>query len=253
MSEQRAVTPHQGRHMGDTAVVVGASMAGLCAARVLADRFRSVVVLDRDELPHGAEPRRLVPQGRHPHLLLTAGARLLEGWFPGISEELRAGGAVDVDFCGDFYWYQAGGCQRRPASHMRGPVMSRPLLERTVRRRVETLANVVIRDETAAEGLIADTSGERIIGVRLADGNVVDCDLVVDATGRGARSLAWIGAARLRAAGHVGRRRGHSLRESHLSAHRHAPHVTGRRPPSSAIPTPGASPCCCPWRTIGGS
>ena len=52
MSEQRAVAPHKGRHMGDTAVVVGASMAGLCAARVLADRFRSVIVLDRDELPH---------------------------------------------------------------------------------------------------------------------------------------------------------------------------------------------------------
>ena len=168
-------------------------MAGLCAARVLADRFESVIVIDRDQLPHGPEPRRQIPQGRHPHLLLTAGARLLEGWFPGILEELRACGAVDVDICGDFYWYQAGGCQRRPTSHMRGPAMSRPLLERTVRRRVETLANVEIRDETAAEGLIADASGQRITGIRLVDGDVLGCDLVVDASGRAARSLAWIG------------------------------------------------------------
>src|SRR5688500_4845910 len=64
---------------GSTAVVVGASMAGLCAARVLADRFGRVVVLDRDALPDGPEARGQVPQGRHPHLLLAAGARLLEG------------------------------------------------------------------------------------------------------------------------------------------------------------------------------
>lgn len=65
-----------------SAVVIGASMAGLCAARVLADRFDHVTVLDRDDLPDTPTWRRQVPQGRHPHLLLAAGARLLEGWFP---------------------------------------------------------------------------------------------------------------------------------------------------------------------------
>ena len=169
-------------------------MAGLCAARVLADRFQSVIVIDRDELLPGPEPRPHVPQGHHPHLLLTAGARLLDRWFPRILEELRAAGAVDVDICGDIYWHQAGGSQRRPASPMRGPAMSRPLLEGTVRRLVETLANVEIRDQTAAKGVIADGSGQRITGIRLADGDVVACDLVVDASGRAARSLAWIGA-----------------------------------------------------------
>ena len=88
-------------------------MAGLCAARVLSDRFATVVVVDRDDLPAQPEPRRLVPQGRHPHLLLTSGARLLGGWFPGLLDELRAGGAVDVDICGDFYWYPGG---RMPAT-----------------------------------------------------------------------------------------------------------------------------------------
>jgi 2-polyprenyl-6-methoxyphenol hydroxylase-like FAD-dependent oxidoreductase len=192
MSELPAVAPRKARHLGDRAIVVGASMAGLCAARVLADRFESVLVVDRDELPRGPEPRRQVPQGRHPHLLLTAGARLLEGWFPGVLDELRASGAVDVDICGDFYWYQAGGCQRRPLSELRGPAMSRPLLERTVRRRVEALDNVVVCNETVADGLIAEPSGERITGIRLADGAALGCDLVVDASGRAARSLGWI-------------------------------------------------------------
>jgi 2-polyprenyl-6-methoxyphenol hydroxylase-like FAD-dependent oxidoreductase len=71
--------------------------------------------------------------------------------------------------------------------------MSRPLLERTVRRRLEARGNVVIRDGTAAERLIADRLGERITGIQLSDGVAVDCDLVVDASGRAARSLAWLG------------------------------------------------------------
>jgi 2-polyprenyl-6-methoxyphenol hydroxylase-like FAD-dependent oxidoreductase len=174
------------------AVVIGASMAGLCAARVLSTRFDRVEVIERDELPDGPEARPRVPQGRHPHLLLAAGARLLEGWFPGILEDLRAGGAVDVDLCGDFYWYQSGGCQRRPASQVRGPAMSRPLLERTVRRRVEMLPNVNIRHRTAVEGLLTDGTGARIAAVRLAGGEIVTSDLVVDASGRAARTLRWL-------------------------------------------------------------
>jgi 2-polyprenyl-6-methoxyphenol hydroxylase-like FAD-dependent oxidoreductase len=167
-------------------------MAGLCAARVLADRFDHVLVLDRDALPEGAEPRGRVPQGRHPHLLLVAGARLLEGWFPGLIAELEAGGAVDLDVCGDFYWHQGGGVARRPASMLRGPAMSRPLLERMVRRRVEDLPNVTVRSETAVVGLCVDRSTPRITHVRLADGMQISADLVVDATGRAARSLAWL-------------------------------------------------------------
>ena len=193
MSDENAtMQPGGGRRVGGAAVVVGGSMAGLCAARVLADRFDRVLVIDRDELPGSIAPRRLVPQGRHPHLLHAAGARLLEGWFPGILDDLRASGAVDVDLCRDFHWYQLGGRQRRPASTVRGPSMSRPLLEGTVRRRVESLANVTVRDQTTAEGLVTDSSGTRVIGVRLVGGETVPSDLVVDASGRAARSLVWL-------------------------------------------------------------
>jgi 2-polyprenyl-6-methoxyphenol hydroxylase-like FAD-dependent oxidoreductase len=178
--------------LGERAVVVGASMAGLFAARVLSEGFSEVVVIDRDDLPDRAEPRTRVPQGRHPHLLLTAGTRLLEGWFPGIVAELEAAGAVEIDLCADFLWHQGGGLQRRPASRLRGPSMSRPLLEHTVRRRVSRLPNVSIRSGETASGLLAE--GERITAVRLGTGDQVPSDLVVDATGRQARSFGWIGA-----------------------------------------------------------
>ena len=180
------------RRLGRRAVVVGASMAGLCAARVLSERFEEVRVIDRDTLPSRPEWRHQVPQGRHPHLLLVAGARLVEGWFPGVVGELEDGGAVDVDLCRDLYWHQNGGVWRRPASTLRGPAMSRPFLEWTVRRRLESRANVIVRGDTAVEGLITDASRRRVAGVRLDDGAQIGSDLVVDATGRQARSLAWV-------------------------------------------------------------
>ena len=90
------------------AVVIGASMAGLTAARVLADHADLVTVLDRDELSDDGLPRRWVPQGRQAHALLASGARALESLFPGLMAELVADGAAQFDFNGGT-WHQAGG------------------------------------------------------------------------------------------------------------------------------------------------
>jgi cation diffusion facilitator CzcD-associated flavoprotein CzcO len=65
----RRETASECYYLGERAIVVGGGLGGLSAARALSDRFRQVVVLDRDELPDGATPRRSVPQGKHPHLL----------------------------------------------------------------------------------------------------------------------------------------------------------------------------------------
>ncbi|MFH9728228.1 FAD-dependent oxidoreductase [Streptomyces sp. NPDC017254] len=181
--------PHR---LGESAVVVGAGMAGLCAARVLSDHFGQVTVVDRDVLPEQARSRPHVPQDRHPHLLLHAGSRLLEGWFPGILDELYAAGATEFDMCGDFYRHQCGGPLIRPASGMVGPVMSRPLLEATVRGHVAALPDVAFRDGSPAKGVVTGDGGARIVGVRLSDGSALDCDLLVDATGHQARSLGWL-------------------------------------------------------------
>jgi 2-polyprenyl-6-methoxyphenol hydroxylase-like FAD-dependent oxidoreductase len=179
---------------GEQAVVIGASMAGLCAARVLADRFAHVVVLDRDVLADDPTPRRLVPQDRHPHLLLTAGARLLDEWFPGLTTELYAAGAVELDLCADFLWHQAGGTQRRPSSGLVGPSMSRPLLETTVRARVSATPNVDIRGGVHVGGLVLDDEAQRVVGVQIDEREKIAADLVVDATGRSARSVDWLAA-----------------------------------------------------------
>jgi 2-polyprenyl-6-methoxyphenol hydroxylase-like FAD-dependent oxidoreductase len=188
-------TPATSRPDCSSAVVIGASMGGLCAARVLADHFEHVLVLDRDDLPDGPEARGQVPQGRQPHLLLVAGARLLEGWFPGIVQELLDGGAVDLDLSADMWWHQAGGVARRPKSDLRCPAMSRPFLEWTVRRRVAALPNVEVRSGVGAEDLQFADDRARVSGVALDDGTSHPCELVVDATGRQARTLPWVEAA----------------------------------------------------------
>ncbi|MYS75938.1 NAD(P)-binding protein, partial [Streptomyces sp. SID5926] len=72
--------------MSRRAVVVGAGLAGMLAAAVLADAgVAEVVVLDRDELPDGPRRRRGLPQGRHAHLLMPGGLAAMEEIVPGAS------------------------------------------------------------------------------------------------------------------------------------------------------------------------
>src|SRR3712207_1624402 len=87
--------------VGSRAVVMGASMAGLLAARVLADAFDDEIVVDRDTLPEGPEPRRGVPQGRHVHVLLARGREEFDRLLPGLSRDLIARGAVRFDPAAD--------------------------------------------------------------------------------------------------------------------------------------------------------
>ena len=70
-------------------IVVGASVAGLLTARVLSDLVDEVVILERERLTDAPSPRGRVPQGKHLHLLLTAGLDRLVAWFPGIDDELE--------------------------------------------------------------------------------------------------------------------------------------------------------------------
>ena len=64
-------------------MVLGAGMAGLLAARVLAEAYGQVAVTDRDELPDTPMHRRGVPHGRHLHALAARGQQALRSCSPG--------------------------------------------------------------------------------------------------------------------------------------------------------------------------
>jgi 2-polyprenyl-6-methoxyphenol hydroxylase-like FAD-dependent oxidoreductase len=180
------------------AIVLGASMAGLAAARVLADAYQQVTVLDRDALPATASHRQGVPQSRHAHALLAAGRVALEELFPGLTEELVANGALSGDLQAESRWYDHGLRLCPGPSDLRAVAVSRPLLEACIRDRVRRLPNVRVVDRCDAAGLVATPDGRRVRGVRVlprADGGaeeVLEADLVMDATGRGSRSPVWL-------------------------------------------------------------
>lgn len=172
------------------AVVIGASIGGLVAARALTDAFDEVVVIERDMLVDDAAPRKGVPQGRHAHGLLASGLRGLERLFPGFAAEMVAAGAVTGDIQGDSLWHASGFTLASAPSGLQGLLASRGLVEQVVRRRVAELANVTLATGASVEALTGDAA--RVRGVRLADGTTVIADLVVDASGRGSRAPSWL-------------------------------------------------------------
>jgi 2-polyprenyl-6-methoxyphenol hydroxylase-like FAD-dependent oxidoreductase len=182
----------------DHAVVLGGSMAGLLAARVLADAFDEVTIVDRDALVPGTEPRRGAPQARHIHALLARGQQVLEELFPGLTAELVACGAPIGDVLADAQLIFGGHRLARGETGMVALSASRPLLEDRVRARVRALPKVRLAPPSDVVGLRASSDSRRITGVRLlrrADASaeeIVDADLVVDATGRGSRAPAWL-------------------------------------------------------------
>jgi flavin-dependent dehydrogenase len=186
------------RQIGDHAVVLGASMAGLAAARVLTDAYARVTVLERDALPPAAAHRKGVPQSRHAHGLLAGGRAALEELFPGLTDELIASGALTGDLQAETRWYNRGLRLGQAPSDLRALAVSRPLLEQCVRERVRALGNARVVDRCDVAGLAATPDGRRVRGVRVvrrADGSaeeVLAADLVVDATGRGSRSPVWL-------------------------------------------------------------
>ncbi|GIF19069.1 2-polyprenyl-6-methoxyphenol hydroxylase-like FAD-dependent oxidoreductase [Actinoplanes tereljensis] len=177
--------------MDDRAIVIGASIAGLAAARVLSRRYAQVLVLDRDTLPFSASPRRGVPQGLHPHVLLVAGLRELSVLFPGLERELIALGGTPIDAGSEMCNYRFG--RRWPAvgTGLATISVSRPQLEAVLRARAGALPGVTIRDQVAVSGLAGRS--DAVNGVVLDTGETLPASLVVDCSGRGSRSDRWLG------------------------------------------------------------
>ncbi|KAA9151246.1 FAD-dependent oxidoreductase [Amycolatopsis acidicola] len=171
------------------AVVLGASIAGLLSARVLADAYDRVLIIERDET-EGAVPRRGVPQARHLHGLMERGRQIMEELFPGLTADCAAAGAPTTEVLRESRWYLSGLRVRPTDTGLTTLLASRPMLENAILTRTREMPGVEL-SRRAAAGL---TGGRAITGVRLADGGEVAADLVVDATGRGSRAADWLAA-----------------------------------------------------------
>lgn len=182
-------------HRSGHAVVIGGSMAGLLAARALDGFFDLVTILDRDSFPEQFDHRRHVPQSRHVHVLLARGRAILEAQFPGITDELVSHGATSRDIGRSSRSY-FGRDRLSPGDiGEQSMLVSRPLLEGHVRRRLAATPSVRFLEGYVARGLVADEGV--VTGIRLG-GSVdspldrLEADLVVDATGRSSQTPGWL-------------------------------------------------------------
>lgn len=183
------------------AVVVGGSMAGLFNARVLADRFEQVTLIERDHFPEGPEFRKGVPQSRHVHVFMAGGRRIAERLFPGIEEDLISSGAQPVDMGEDGKWLTPAGMAPRFRSGVSLLTCTRNLLEWLVRKRVVSLPNVRFLERAEVTRLLPAHNGTKVAGVQLRSrerrngtdpGESLPADLIVDASGRNSNASRWL-------------------------------------------------------------
>lgn len=176
------------------AIVIGGSVAGLLAGRVLADYFDTVIVLERDMCPHKPEPRPGVPHSRQTHMLLPGGAQALEALFPGRLSELAHVGAQAFDY-GSSHFHLNGHWMPILKTGLQSFAQSRPLLEHCIRKWVMEIPNLRIQYETVATHLEFGASDEKCVfskiagldGVRRFNGS-----LIIDAMGRNTRLPNWL-------------------------------------------------------------
>lgn len=184
------------KRTGDHAVVLGASMAGLLAARVLTESYRRVTLIDRDVLPEGGVHRRSAPHGRHLHVLQSRGREVLEELFPGFTAAAVQAGALTGEGLGAVRVMLSGYRLRQVDDGCSRLFASRPFLEGQLRARVRALPDVTVVDGTDILSLITTPDRRRVSGVRVhgpaGQPRPIMADLVVDATGRGSRTPVWL-------------------------------------------------------------
>ncbi len=183
----------------DHAIVIGGSIAGLLTARVLTNHAARVTIIERDRLPGAPAFRKGAPHARHPHGLLARGLQIMEELFPGLTEELHAGGARPVN-AGSGIRLVIGDAPVQPfVTPLSVTACSRPLLEYTIASRLRRMPQIHWLDRCSVTELMTDSAGGRVTGVHLqhldqgpAAAQPLRADLVVDASGRGSKMPKWL-------------------------------------------------------------
>jgi 2-polyprenyl-6-methoxyphenol hydroxylase-like FAD-dependent oxidoreductase len=183
------------------AIVIGGSIAGLIAARVVSDYFERVTVLERDEIEDRPVIHKSIPQGNHLHALLNGGQQVLSALYPGFTDDLRSLGANRITLGRDVAWYFPDGKAYNPSGSLREPFdvdldghcASRGLIEYAIRRRTQEVPRIHFETGKTVRDLICREG--RVHGVRCDNGQSFKAEMVIDATGRTSHAAQWLAAA----------------------------------------------------------
>jgi 2-polyprenyl-6-methoxyphenol hydroxylase-like FAD-dependent oxidoreductase len=187
--------------LGECAIVIGGSLAGLMTARVCADHFTQVLVLERDNIEDDFTVHKSVPQGHHAHGLMIGGQLAMARLYPGFIEQLQCLGAVETRVGEHFVFltpsgtsYSFGGAVKKPRYFgVNIYEQGRGLLEHCLRKCTKEFKNVEFLSNCAVQRLTC-TDG-RVHGVVCLDGGKpqsLEADLVADAGGRGSHAPRWL-------------------------------------------------------------
>lgn len=196
MNQQELTDFERGKNQ---AIVIGGSIAGMLAARVLADSFKRVIIIETDQLPNHASIRKGVAQSVQPHVLFTKGYRILEELFPGIGTSLSNAGAISIDWAKEFHYFTKGrwSATNLDDSDIVSITCSRPLIEWAIRQKLNNFSNVQFLEQHRATGLLSNPNQTAITGVCLHSlvdntSNSIPATLVVDAAGRRSNAPQWL-------------------------------------------------------------
>jgi len=187
--------------LGQHAVVIGGSLAGLMTARVLAEHFDVVTVLERDHIEDRPALHQSIPQGNHLHGLLLGGQQVMVLLYPGFLDKLTTLGAVRCRAGTELVFYLPTGKAFSVTGTVREPrdlgfditCHSRGLLEYCVRQCTLEHTNITFASESTVQGLVYEDG--RVRGVRYqqsGEAHSLATDFVVDAGGRRSHAPRWL-------------------------------------------------------------
>ncbi|MHB1676484.1 MAG: NAD(P)/FAD-dependent oxidoreductase [Sulfuriferula sp.] len=182
--------------MPRSAIILGASIAGLLAARVLAPHFERILLIERDSLPDAPNYRTGTAQAQHAHILLRRGLLGLEKLFPNFIDDIIQAGGVMTNATRDWFTLFPMGALPRFDSDFEFLCASRPLIEHTLRNKLMAqFTNVAIRDQCKIMTLTLAVDAPPRIGLQALHSTeleVLTADLVIDATGRNSHMPNWL-------------------------------------------------------------
>ncbi|HLO04673.1 MAG TPA: FAD-dependent monooxygenase [Symbiobacteriaceae bacterium] len=187
-------TPLLGQH----AVVIGASVAGMLTAKALTEQFAHVTVIERDVLTDSTDLRKGLPQAPHAHALLARGLQTMQRLFPDLADDLVAHGAVWADTGLEVYWHQFGATRLRTETGLKGLLFGRPLLDWRMRAHLMRDSRVTIRSGYRVKDLYLSLDQRTVTGLLIEPvgsgglAELVTADLVVDCGGRGSHTPQWL-------------------------------------------------------------